>query len=192
MNIIGANFQLRGKTPFFLPFTITTNMSSTSDSEYERKKAELEATHKAKKAEHRRKQEMEKKAEEDRRAVEIQAAAEKRRVEVAIRVEKQGKKKDDGAPNKGKRKGRVIISEPDSESEVDGLDSDKGESGKKCVVCIKWGVACRWYTVSIGMPGPHLRVNSGLDRQIEKLHLLSGDEDPMPYRQAGNGSFEPE
>ena len=121
-------------------------MSATSDSEYERAKANFEAAQAHKKAERRKKKEAEKKAEEARKAAEIAAAAERRRVEVAIRVDKRGK------DNGGRRVGRKII--PDSESELESgveqvFDSDKETADRRCTVCVRRNVPCIWNKVRI-------------------------------------------
>ena len=139
-------------------------MTASSDSKYERKKAEFEAAQAAKRIERRRKQEAEEKAEKAWRAAELAAAAEKWRVEVAIHVEK--KKKDTMGKSAGRRRktGRVVSLESESASKIGvTLNSDEEESKEKCTVCIKRNVPCIWNKVSIAWTClPFFGVNSGL------------------------------
>ena len=126
-------------------------MPVSSNSEYERERAEFEAAQATKHVECRKKKEAEERAEKAWKKAAVEAeATEKRRVEASKCLDEEKKRKKLAGKVVGKRKGRIIRSESESESEseVDLIVDSTVESDRRCTVCIKRGVLCRWSTVS--------------------------------------------
>ena len=83
---------------------------------------------------------------------------------------------------KMKKMGWRVISESESEpkSEMDEvIDSDKEEAERRYTICIKRDIPCVWNKVSSRCSLNISSLTRDTDQQIEKLHLLPGDETPM-------------
>ena len=122
----------------YLPNTnsFTGSKTASSDSEYEHEWAKFEAAQTVKCVEHWKRKEAEERAEKARKKAVAEAeAAEQQQVEAMKQLEEEKKRKLVGQSTR-RRKGGIIRSESESESEEDLIVDSTVESDKRCTVCV--------------------------------------------------------